>query len=163
VKAISLVSLTLVPFVVAQDASDNIAIGRTIQALNESPIRLSLFASDTNAAAELARLPKGVVKFRIPDAIGSSQPTLTISKEPWGEATINFPGFPAVFELPTIEINSRILSGAIRFITPDVALAEGTLTIKGDGDETRTTPLLFVMKKEHDQWKIASIRVVTAR
>jgi hypothetical protein len=159
VKAILLVILISVPGLRAEDAAENTAIQRTIEALNQSPLRIDLFASDTNAAAELSRLPRGVLKLRIPENPSSAQPTLTISKEPWGEATINFPGSPV---LPTIEINSRITSGAIRYITSDVALAEGTLTTKGDGDDTRITPLLFVMKKEHDQWKIASIRVISA-
>src|ERR1017187_8630850 len=33
-------------------------------------------------------------------------------------------------------------------------------TYKDDGATTRTTPLLFVMKKERGSWKIASIRVL---
>ena len=49
---------------------------------------------------------------------------------------------------------------SIAFITPDVALAEGACTYEDDHATKQTSPLLFVMKKEGDDWKIASIRVL---
>ena len=72
--------------------------------------------------------------------------TVTISHEPWGEATINLPG--------------RESRTSIAFITADVALAEGACTYEDDHSGSQTTPLLFVMKKEGDGWKIAFIRVL---
>lgn len=82
----------------------------------------------------------------------SDHPTLVISHEPWGEATINFPGVEIV--------NPRIESRTVRFITPDVALADGVCTYRDFNGHAETTPLLFVMKKEGERWKIASIRLL---
>jgi hypothetical protein len=87
-------------------------------------------------------------------------PTVTISHEPWGEATINFPGRRHFF--PIEIVNPRIESRTIRFITTDVALADAACTYQEDGT-TRTTPLLLVMKKEGNDWKIASLRVLAPR
>jgi hypothetical protein len=70
----------------------------------------------------------------------SDHPNVTISHEPWGEATINL-------------MSPGILIATIRFITPDVALADGT---------THTIPLLFVMKREGENWKIASVYVLAS-
>src|ERR1039458_6776399 len=93
-----------------------------------------------------------------------NRPTVTISHEPWGEATINFPWTDYLIKAlraRTLEIlNPRIGSRTIRFLTPDVALVDGAWTYKDDGATTRTTLLLFVMKKERGNWKIASIRVL---
>lgn len=79
-----------------------------------------------------------------------------ISREPWGEAKIVYPGMPS---LPPLEmLDPRIVSGKIRFITPDVALADATYTYSAEG---QTKPLLLVMKKQKDKnWKIASLRVL---
>jgi hypothetical protein len=75
---------------------------------------------------------------------------VTISHEPWGEAAINL-------------MSPRILIAAIRFITPDVALADATRTHKVDDGTTQTIPLLFVMKREGENWKIASVYVLASR
>ena len=44
---------------------------------------------------------------------------------------------------------------AVRFITPDVAIADGTYTIAGNDAPRWTT---IVLKRERDQWRIAAIR-----
>ena len=88
------------------------------------------------------------------------RPTVTISHEPWGEAAI---GVPALASLPAVEIlNPRIVNGAIRLIAPGVAVADGDWTYK-DGAVTQTIPLFFVLKKEGDSWKFASLRVLAPR
>jgi hypothetical protein len=90
----------------------------------------------------------------------SDHPTVTTSHEVWGEAAINFPGVGSItFE----EVNPQIVSGAIRFITPDVALADGACRYNDDSAATQSTPLLFVMKREGGDWKIASLRVLAPR
>jgi hypothetical protein len=68
-----------------------------------------------------------------------NESTVTISHEPWREATINVP--------------ARVILKSIRYVTPDVALADATRT---------STPLLFVMKKESDNWAIASVYVLAS-
>lgn len=143
----------------ADQAADRVAIGRAIARLNELPRPVTLFTEDANASTELARLPK-VNPVCLPR---SDHPTVTISHEPWGEATINLPcTAPLIKALhagtPEI-LNARIVSGPVRFLTPDLALVDGAWMYK-DGASTRTTTLLFVMKKERGNWKIASIRAV---
>jgi hypothetical protein len=100
-------------------------------AIDRTLTGLDRFTSDSDASPVLDRLRK---------LKGWS---VTISHEPLGEATINRP-------------TPRIVSGGVRFITVDVALVEGTCSYE-DGT---TMPLLFVMKKEGDDWKIASLRVL---
>jgi hypothetical protein len=142
----------------AEESADRSAIGRAIEALNESPNdpsqQAARFTSDGNAASELALLRRTNPPFRIvgpPDG-SVSVAAVTISKEPWGEARINFPG-----------LAPRTARGSITFITPDVALAERVFTYLDADGATKTTPLLFVMKREGGDWKIASLRVLAPR
>jgi len=169
VKAILYLPLFFAAYASADEAADRMAIGRAIAAVNEVPQRPALFTEDADASSELERLWKvKPLRFRILGPSGDpassprvDRPTVTISHEPWGEATINFPGMES---LPALEIlNPRIASRTIRFITPGVALADGACTYEDGGATTQTTPLLFVMKKEGDNWKIASLRVLAPR
>jgi hypothetical protein len=166
VKAILCLGFLVAAYAYADEATDRLAINRTVAALNDFPQRAALFAQDSDAPSELARLP-AVRPWSsplprlpgdpalVPPADG---PTVTISKDPWGEATINFPVL-----LPRAGILApRIASGHIRFITPDVALADGDC-LYDDGVVMRSVPLLFVMKREGENWKIASLRVLAAR
>jgi hypothetical protein len=150
----------------ADEAADRVAIDHTINALNEVPQHAALFTPDADASSELAWLPK-VRPFRILGPVADAKPlpptdspTVTISKEPWGEVTINFPG--AISLPPANILAPRIASGNIRFITLDVALDDGAW-IYDDGAVMRSVPLLFVMKREGDNWKIASLRVLAPR
>ncbi len=77
---------------------------------------------------------------------------MTISKEPWGEARINFPA-----------IEPRTTNRSITFVTPDVALAEGAFAYLDGAPTGQSTPLLFVMKWEGGDWKVASLRVLAPR
>ena len=103
------------------------------------------------------------VRLRAGDPVtrSSSDLRVIISHEPWGEATINFPGIGSITSVEIL--NPQITASAIRFITPDVALADGACTYKDDGTTTQTTPLLFVLKREGDDWKIASLRLLVPR
>ena len=139
--AILCVPLLFASYASAEEAADRAAIGRVIAALNESSNEPSqqaaIFTADGNAASELALLRRVNRPFRIvgPSEGSVAMPTVTISKEPWGEARINFP--PA---------ESRTANRSITFITSDVAMAEGACTYL---DATSpSTPLLFVMKRE---------------
>jgi hypothetical protein len=118
--------LLFVSFAWSDGLADQAAISQVIQTLNLLPPSAALFTPD--GLSEFERL-------RIPDA------TVTISHEPWGEATIG-------------RLGLRISSGAIRLITEDVALADV---------DARSTPLLLVMKKEAGKWKISSVRMLAAR
>jgi len=177
VKAILCFPLLFASYAAADEAADRVAIDRTITALKEVSQRGSLFTRDADASAELGRLPSvKLLSFPILAPVGDAAslprtgtPTVTISKEPWGEVTINFPwmvalppgmrDLPSMASVPLAEIpDSKIATGAIRFITPDVALADAEWTYK-DGVTTESVPLLFVMKREDGDWKIASLRV----
>lgn len=166
VKAILCLPLAFASFAYADEVADRVAIDHTIAALNDLPRRAALFTQDADASSELARLPK-VRPFLVLRSAADAEPsppadspTVTISKDPWGEATINFPGTAS---LPPANILApRIASGYIRFITPDVALADGAW-IYDDGVVMRSVPLLFVMKREGNNWKIASLRVLASR
>jgi hypothetical protein len=166
-RTIACLPFFLASLALADDVADRAAIGRVIAGLNEQPRRAALFTVDSDAPAELERLPKvEPLEFRVrtPEAdpalpSGADRPTLTISHEPWGEAAIDFPG-----RLPVVElVNPRIVGSGIRSITPDVALADGRWTYTEKGGATRTIPLLFVVKKEGETWKLAALRTLAPR
>jgi hypothetical protein len=151
-KTLLCVLLLFAPHALADEAAERIAIGRAIRTLNESSQHSALF-TDGRAYSEFELLRRAhPLAFRIigpadPEVMArTGDPTVTISHEPWGEATINLP--------------RRESRPSIAFITPDVALAEGVYTYEDDHATKQTMPLLIVMKKEGDDWKIASIRAL---
>jgi hypothetical protein len=131
----------------ADEAGERITIGRAITTLNEPSQHNALFVGDGRSEFERLRIAKPLAFGIIGPAAGPvfvDHPTVIISHEPWMEATINL----------------RESHPSITFVTPEVALAEGACTSEDDHAIKQTTPLLFVMKKEGDDWKIASIRVL---
>jgi hypothetical protein len=156
----------------ADEAVDRAVISRIINRLNQLPISAALFTQDADGSSELVRLRKGKrLEYRIlnpPGAPGAlhqaDRPTVTISHEPWGEATINWPGMESMMKSnrPVELLNPSIQSQAIRFVTPDVALADGSWIYKDEGASIQNIPLLFVMKNEGGNWKIASLRVLAS-
>ena len=147
-KAILCLPLFLASFACADEVSDRAAITRTIVALNELPPRTSEIAESPTAASELSGLLIATAEVR-----PAASPTVTISHEPWGEATINFPGIEV--------LRYRVATATMRFLTPDVALVDGYWT-RTDGPFL-FKPVLFVMKKVGDAWKIASARMLASR
>ena len=150
----------------ADESADRTAIAATVAALNESPQRTELFTADADTHSVLDQLWKGKrlvyrMRSRATDAASpssSDHPTVTVSHEPWGEATINFAGMGG---MPRMEmLNPRIVGSNIRFITLDVALADGAFMYEDGRAAAQTTPMLFVMKKQGADWKIASIRIL---
>ena len=151
-------------FAWADESADRKAIDSAIAALNQQPFPERLFPDEVDGVADLAGLwnvkRPSIRRIKPPDQPTSPSPgalTVTISKEPWGEATIGWPNqFPTVqFEM----LNPRIAGKAIRFITPDVAIADGAWTYT-EGSETQIKSLFFVLKKVGGDWKIASMRVL---
>ena len=128
-------------FLRADEAADREKIGRVIAALNQIPRPAGLFTADFDGWAALAA-----------PGIGGGL-TVVISHEPWGEARLEPRSLGTV-------LDSRISSGAIRFITPDVALADGALRYTGESGTSQTTPLLLIMKRDGEGWKIAAVRVL---
>jgi len=116
-----------------EQTADRAQIASVIAALNQTPEAVRLFAADFDSAKVL-------------DDLRAAKPTVAISHEPWGEATWSLE-----------PVRPKFTSGQVRFLTPDIALVDGASD--HDGKES---PLLFVMKKEGDSWKIASIRLLSA-
>jgi hypothetical protein len=117
----------------SDEPADRSAIDRTISSLNGIPRPTEQFTADSDAPSALDQL-----KIK-----GS---TVAVSHEPWGEASMTM-------RTPTI------LARATRFVTPDVALVDGTCSYPYP-ESGSPISLLFVMKKEGDVWKIASLRVL---
>ncbi len=126
--------------------SDRVSIDRAITSLNDPARRTSAFAQEGDARARYAELRASTptTGFRILGPVESARPVVRISHEPWGEAEISLP-------------NTR--SGIV-FIGSDVALSEGACVYEVAEGITRTKPLLFVLRREMGEWKIASLRVL---
>lgn len=140
----------------AAEADERAAIGRAVAALNERTWRSATFTSDPLALAEFQKLLEGKkVEYHIRPGMG--RPTLLISHDrPWGEAEIRVPA-------PSIELkNPRVVSGLVTFISEDVAVVDASL-VERTGDTRQSTPLVFVVKKEGDEWRIMALRVVAER
>ena len=122
----------------ADEAADRAAIENTIRVFSIAPSRAGLYTSDFDHD-ELVRFGKSPAPAdgSIPIAIDGVPGTLTISKEPMGEAD----WFPE-------GMHGMIAVKRIRFITPEVAIV----------DAVEKGPVLIVMKKVGADWKIASLR-----
>ncbi len=147
----------------ADEIADRVSIDRVIAALNEVPVSPLLFTTD--ASSELGRLPKVSARNLRPQGgvpPRAGEPSVVISHEPWGEATIDFRARSAA--APQMEVlNPRITNSATRFVTPDVAIVDGTWLHRGSTGARQTIPLFLVMKKEGRSWKIAALRVLEPR
>jgi len=120
----------------AGEFEDRAAIAKVIAALNNPHQRSRLFTDDADCPVDFSRLIDLHRKYD-PGMIGMD--------EAWNELTI-----------------PRVVSRAIRFITPEVAVVDGASTIRGAVTLARRVPLLFVMKKESGEWKISAVRVLAA-
>jgi len=120
----------------ADEASERAAVERTVTAMNRWPPDPAIFTADFDGHAEMLRL------WQNAPGDGKGQPTVVISKEPWGEAQISIA--PAGIMPP-------VVCKKIRFLTPEVALV----------DAVGKMPLLIVlMRQGTDNWKIASLRIL---
>jgi len=145
----------------ADDTADRVAIDGVIRTLNEAPQSARLFTADFDGAAELARLtpnaPASNSKFDYSRA-GESRPAgLVISHEPFGEASWNpfSLGLPAIVSAPP-----RFVVKSLRFVGPDVALLDAVQEHYDLLKPTQRIPVLLVLKRETDVWRIASIRAL---
>lgn len=135
----------------ATEAEDRLAIAAVIGSLNQAPRPVNTFAVD--AYSELDRLPAVKPKsFRtIVAQAADESPYLRISSAVWGEAEIVYPT-PSYRVLVT---NPEIVSGGVQFFTGSVALTEAQWKY-----DSQSIPLLLIMRKEGEVWKIASLRVL---
>jgi hypothetical protein len=102
-------------------------------AIEKAVATLGAFTADFDGRAELARM-----------AQSDPNPSVVISKEPWGEATVSIPG---------VQIMAAIATKKIRFLTAEWAMV----------DAQGKAPLLFILKKEGTDWKIASLRILAEK
>ena len=142
----------------AQDATDQVGILGVLSALNEVHREESVFARDADGAPDLERLQAVPARLVVLNPLGnpSNPARVVISHEPFGEAVLVPPR--ATTELT----NPRITAGTVRFITPDVAVAEASYTYR-EGANSETAPLLVILKRDGKDWKIASFRVLAKR
>lgn len=120
----------------ADEAADRIAIHKVMAALSEArrstdtKALSALFVSDA-ARSELEYL--SAMDGRLLDA----------SNRPWSEVTV-----------------PRIVAKSIHFATPDVAVVDASNTQYGSVVLVRSVPVLFVMKRQGEDWRIDSLRVL---
>jgi hypothetical protein len=139
-KASVLICLLFASGALADEASDRHAIERVITAANAVPPTPAIFTADSDAPATLERLRRSNG--------GSGRPAIAISHDPWGEANWSWSHACA-----------PIIGHSVRFITADVALADAVCP----GDKSISVPVLFVMRRDGPDWKIASLRLLAPR
>jgi hypothetical protein len=67
-------------------------------------------------------------------------------------------------DIPLSEVTTpRVVIQSVRFITPDVALVDAANTQYGSVVLVRRVPVLFVMRKEREGWRITAVRVLVDR
>jgi len=77
------------------------------------------------------------------DAPENERGMLSVNEQPWSEVT-----------------SPRITTRSIRLIAPRFALVECTSTQYGSVLVVRTTSMLLVIKKDGEQWRIASVQAL---
>lgn len=123
----------------ADEAQERAAIDKVIAALNDPVRRAGLLAGDVDSGVDFDRLVDLHRK-------NSPSPGVVIGmNEPWVELTA-----------------PRVVSGRIRFITADIAIVDGASTIREAVTLAPRVPLLFLMKKAGAEWRIVTVRVLTA-
>ena len=128
-KALVCLALLFALFGRADEAADRAAIRQTLRLLNVASERSAQFTSDADGKSQL-------------EAAIRSPRRETVSTEPL--AADYWPFWPAYLHQPW-----QVEAAAIRFVTADVALAEGRV---------HRQPLLFILRKEASGWKVASVR-----
>jgi ketosteroid isomerase-like protein len=119
----------------ADEAADRIAISKVMAALSEAQ-------RSGNTKALAALFASDAAKTELDRLSEMDGGMLEASKRPWSEVT-----------LPRIVIKS------IHFATPDVAVVDASNRQHGSVLE-RSIPVLFIMKRQGEVWKIDSLRVV---
>ena len=117
----------------ANEVTDRAAIDAVIEAVNNPLQRTRLFTKDLDSTVNFDRL--------IDLHLASSATVPVGTPEPWRLLT-----------------EPHIVSGAIRFITPDVAMVDAASTVRGAVTLAETVPLLFILKKEQAGWRINAVR-----
>ena len=131
-KPILLLALLLCLCWGADETAGRSAIEKVIAALNEERATASGLFTADADPAEIRELDR--LKQRM----------LETSRKPWSEV-----------------LAPKILSRRIRFVTPEVAIVDGVIFQYGSA-LLRSTPLIFVMRRQPNGWRIASVRLLPA-
>ena len=123
----------------ADEAGDRADIDRVIAALNDPGQRAGLFSKDADIGVDFDRL------VNLHRRAASCSGNVIGRNEPWTKLTV-----------------PRVVSGDIRFVTPDVAIVDGASVVEGAATLSRRAPLLFVMRREGAEWRVAAVRVLAA-
>jgi hypothetical protein len=119
----------------ADEGGDRDVITNVIAAVNDPLQRPGLFTQDVDSGVDFDRL----IDLHI---ACSSPPNIVIGmNETWREMTVPY-----------------VVSGSIRFITPNVAIVDGASTVRGAVTLLKNVPLLFVLRKEGSKWRITAVR-----
>lgn len=131
-----LLSLFLAVGLWADEAQDRAAIEKVIAAVNDPMQRPGLFTEGADSGVDFTRLiDLHARKASCPgDVIGMN--------ETWAAMTV-----------------PQVGSGKVRFITPDVAIADGASIVHGAVSQIESVPLLFAMKRVGVGWRIDAVRV----
>ena len=114
----------------ADESAGRPAIEKVIATLNEERTIASALFTADADPAEIHELDR--LKHRM----------LETARKPWSEV-----------------MAPKILSRRIRFVTPEVAIVDGVIFQYGS-TLLRSTPLIFVMRRQPGGWRIASVRVL---
>jgi hypothetical protein len=114
----------------ADESAGRAAIEKVIAALNDEGATASAFFTADADPAEIHQLDR--LKQRMRET----------ARKPWSEV-----------------MAPKILSRRIRFVTPEVAIVDGVIFQYGSA-LLRSTPLIFVMRKQEGGWRIASLRIL---
>lgn len=176
-KTILCLSLALSSVVSANEASDRAAVEKVILGLNDSPQNPALFMPGFNGFPELARLDtppasesaRAASSRRSPNSIDLAAIHVVISREPWGEATLEIPRtIPVAVSYPAPPDQGRLISRfnirSVRFVAKDVALVEAVkdhyYERPGPRNRWQSNPALFIVKKDRKAWRIDSVHVI---
>jgi len=134
-KLIACISLVFAALAYPDEATDRPAIERVIRLLNDRQTASSKEQISalfiSDADSDLGRLTALNTQW------------LQLSSEPLSEMT-----------------SPRLTIRSIRFVTPDVALVNAASVQYGSNIPVRRIPVLFVLKKEGKDWRIAALRVL---
>jgi len=135
VKIVLCLTVLVASAVWADEAADRAAIEAKLAALNISPSQPNLFTGDFADTDKLQRF------------LGQAA-TLSISREPMGEATIYLPPL------------KRFVTRSVTVISPDTSVVVAIHERQFKPADSTRVPVLFVLKPEGSDWHIASLRVL---
>ena len=122
----------------ADEAKDRIAVNEIIEAINDPVQRPTLFTKDADSTVNFDRLID--LHLRSTRNVG-----------------VGGVGIDETWRVLTVPL---VVSGTIRFITPEVAIVDGASVIRGAVTLVETVPLLFILKKEQTVWRICAVRAI---